>query len=112
MKDFTQKYKSICVFPEGMFSYPGTLTRFRSGAFQIGEPICPIILKYDKCILDADFINFALKIGSGVKETVEVIFLDPIYPPFNEETPELVRKMMSKTGLLLSRVCANDYSNK
>lgn len=111
MKKFVEKYGSICLFPEGMFSYPGTLSRFRSGAFQIGEPICPIILKFNKGLLDSNATNFALKVGSNLKETIDVIFLDPIYPPFDEYSPELIRNIMSQEGLLLSRVIGNDYKD-
>lgn len=109
MKEFVKQNGSICIFPEGMFSYPGTISRFRSGAFKIGEPIYPIVLKYNKCVLDTNGINFALKLGSTLNEVIEITFLNPIYPPFNDETPELVRKIMSKEGLLLSRVLGNDY---
>lgn len=111
MKEFVDKHGSICLFPEGMFSYPGTISRFRSGAFKIGEPIYPIVLKYNKCVLDTNGTNFALKVGSSLNEVVEIIFLDPIYPPFNNETPELVRETMGKTGMLLSRVLGNDYND-
>lgn len=111
MKEFVKKHGSICLFPEGLLSYPGTISRFRSGAFKIGEPIYPIVLKYNKYVLDTNTINFALKVGSNLNEVVEIIFLKPIYPPFNNETPELVRKMMSKKGLLLSRAFGNDFND-
>ena len=109
MKEFVKKHGSICLFPEGMFSYPGTLSRFRTGAFQINEPIYPIILKYSNGLLDSNIKNLALKLGSNNNESIEVTFLDPIYPPFNSNTPEIVRDIMAKNNLLLSRVLGNDY---
>jgi 1-acyl-sn-glycerol-3-phosphate acyltransferase len=109
MKQFVSDYGSICLFPEGMFSYPGTIARFRSGAFKINEPIYPIVLKYNKYILDADAKTFAMKVGSNIGETIEITFLDPFYPPFDDKTPEIVRMAMAKNGLLLTRVLGNDY---
>lgn len=111
MKKFVKQHGSICLFPEGMFSYPGTISRFRSGAFKIEEPIYPIVLKYNKCVLDTNGMNFALKVGSGLNEVVEIIFLDPFYPPFNNDTPELIRNAMAQQGLHLSRVLGNDYND-
>lgn len=111
MKQFVKQHGSICLFPEGMFSYPGTISRFRSGAFKIGSPIYPIVLKYNKCVLDTNGTNFALKVGSGLNEVIEIIFLDPFYPPFNDDTPELIRENMASTGLQLSRVLGNDYND-
>lgn len=111
MKKIVNKYGSICLFPEAMFSHPGTLCRFRSGAFKIGEPVYPIVLQYSKCIMDSDLNKFVFKVASATNEIIEVKFLDPIYPPFYEDTPELVRHMMAKNGLLLSRVSGNDYND-
>ena len=110
MKKFVQHHGSICIFPEGTFVYPGTLARFRTGAFKIDQPIYPIVIKYSK-IIDDDPLNFLLKLGSNLNEVVEITFLDPIYPPFNDNTPELVRYEMSMHGLLLSRVLSNDIKD-
>jgi 1-acyl-sn-glycerol-3-phosphate acyltransferase len=111
MKKFVHQHGSICIFPEGTFSYPGTLSRFRTGAFKIDQPIYPIVIKYSK-IMDDDMFNFLLKLGSNLDEVVEITFLDPIYPPFNDNTPELVRYEMSKHGLMLSRVAGKDIKDR
>lgn len=109
MKEFISKHGSLCLFPEGMFSYPNTMSRFRSGAFRLNVPVYPIVLRYKNNILDTNMINFALKLGSNLNETIEITFIDPFYPPFNDETPELVRETMAKENVLLSRVFGNDY---
>jgi hypothetical protein len=67
------------------------------------------VLKYNKYILDADAKTFAMKVGSNIGETIEITFLDPFYPPFDDKTPEIVRMAMAKNGLLLTRVLGNDY---
>jgi hypothetical protein len=96
-----------------MFSYPDTLSRFRSGAFLIGEPIYPIIIKYNKHLSDTNINNFILKLGSNLNECVEIKFLKPFYPPFNENSPDVIRQYMSSEGnLLMSRVMGNDIKDK
>ena len=105
MRKYVEKYGSICLFPEGMLSHPATLTRFRSGAFHIGYPVYPIVLKYKNYLSDTSFLNFFLKGVSDLSEHVELIVMDPFYPPFNDEKIELVRFAMAEQGgLLLSRV--------
>lgn len=109
MKKFVKKHGSLCIFPEGMFSYPNTMSRFRTGAFKIGEPIYPIVLKLNKFVLDTDPNKYILKVCSNLSEIVEINILDPIYPPFNDNSPEMVRRIMSEHGLMLSRCLGNDY---
>lgn len=108
MKEFLNKHGSICIFPEGTLSFPGTVARFRSGAFNIGEPIYPIMLKYNDYLIATDVKLFCLNLFSNISGTIEIKILDPIYPPFNKDTPEYVRKQMEKNGFLLSRVSSKD----
>lgn len=109
MKEYVENVNSICLFVEGMMTNPNTLIHFRTGAFHIGHPIYPIILKYKNNICDMDLGKFILKLFSEQTEEVDMIILDPFYPPFNETKIELVRHEMAKIGnLLLSRVSNRD----
>lgn len=105
--------ESICLFPEGMMSNPKTIIRFRTGAFNTGYPVYPIILKYKNFIVDMNDFDFILKICSNQNEEIEVIFLDPFYPPFDDKKIEEVRRFMCKEGdMLLSRVSNKGLSDK
>lgn len=109
MKEYVTKYKSICLFPEGMLTHPNALIRFRTGAFHIGYPVYPIVLKYSRVVSDMSASNFILKIASKQKEIIEMHILDPFYPPFDENKIELVRNAMAERGdFLLSRVSNRD----
>ncbi len=109
MKNYVNKYGSICLFPEGMLTHPNTLIKFRTGAFYVGYPVYPIVLKYKNVIGDTSSSNFILKIASAQQEVIEMTILDPFYPPFDEKKIETVRNSMAKKGkLLLSRVSNKD----
>jgi 1-acyl-sn-glycerol-3-phosphate acyltransferase len=117
IKDFVDKHGSICIFPEGTVSRMGTLLRFRSGAFNIGYPIYPVILKYKDysfACSGCDILQVALQYCShtNTKMEIEVEILDPIYPPFNKNTPEQIRQKMASNGnFVMSRVMANDIKD-
>jgi 1-acyl-sn-glycerol-3-phosphate acyltransferase len=109
MKEYVEKNGSICLFPEGALTPPNTIIRFRTGAFNIGYPIYPIVLKYSKCISDMSHINCLLKIGSCTGETIHLSVLDPVYPPFDNEKIENIRKNMATHGsFVMSRVSNRD----
>lgn len=113
MRDYIEKNESICIFPEGMFTHPSVLGRFRTGAFHIGYPIYPIVLKYQNYMSDTSILDFLLKTHSEKSEFVEFIVMDPFYPPFDDNKIELVRFAMAERGnLLLSRVSNRDINNK
>jgi 1-acyl-sn-glycerol-3-phosphate acyltransferase len=114
IKKYVEKNGSICIFPEGMFSHPATLTKFRTGAFHVGYPVYPIILKYKHHLCDTDYFNFLLKTSSSRKnEEVNMKILSPFYQPFDDNKIELVRKNMALHGnLLLSRTSNRDVNNK
>lgn len=104
-KFIDQNNTDICIFPEGTIGHCNTLCKFRSGAFNVGYPIQPIVIKYDPIIYDDDYKEALLKIVSVNKINVEIIVLDVEYPPFNMECIECIRYKMSKAGkLVLSRV--------
>lgn len=103
---------SICIFPEGMITHPKTIGRFRSGAFNLGIPVQPIIINYNPVIMGESLNDFVIKLASQKKVNVEVIVLPPFYPPFSEEKIEIVRKRMAQAGkLLLSRASNRDIKD-
>ena len=109
MKKYVKKHGSICLFPEGMITHPNTITRFRTGAFNIGYPIYPIVLRYEPLIYDDNINIFAQKILSNPKLTIFVDILPIQMPPFNSENIENIRNSMGKVGnMALSRVSNRD----
>jgi 1-acyl-sn-glycerol-3-phosphate acyltransferase len=113
MKKHVKKEGSICLFPEGMLTHPDTIVKFRTGAFHIGYPIYPIIIKYKNVIADMKTHSFILKIASNQEEIITVKILDPVYPPFSDTDIENVRYKMAKKGkLIMSRVSNKDIKDK
>lgn len=113
MRNYVKENGSICLFPEGMITHPDTIIRFRTGAFNIGYPVYPIVLKYRQVIADMSTKNFILKMASQQKEFIEMQILDPFYPPFDENKIELVRHTMAKKGkMAISRVSNRDITDK
>jgi len=112
MKEYVKKKGSICLFPEGMLTHPDTIIKFRTGAFHIGYPIYPIVLKYKVVVSDMSAPNFILKMSSHQEEIIEMFILDPFYPPFDEPKIELIRCAMANRGnMLLSRVSNRDIKD-
>ena len=111
MTKYVEDTGSICLFPEGMLSHPETLTRFRTGAFNIGYPVYPIVLKYKNNISDTSILDFVLKTGSSKCELIEFMILDPFYPPFDDNKIELVRHVMAEAGDLMIARTSNKYIN-
>lgn len=112
MKKYVEKYGSICLFPEGMFSHPATISRFRTGAFHIGYPVYAIVLKYKNYMADTSILDFVLKTHSEHSECIDFIILGPFYPPFDDEKIELIRFAMAEYGnLLIARTSNRDVNN-
>lgn len=113
MRQYVEQKGSICLFPEGMMTNPNTLINFRTGAFYIGYPVYPIILKYKKVVSDMSTSNFILKISSCQTETIEMSIMNPFYPPFDETKIENIRnKMAEKGNFVLSRVSNKDIKDQ
>jgi 1-acyl-sn-glycerol-3-phosphate acyltransferase len=95
----------IGIFPEGLVKTNDTLCRFRTGAFYLGVPVCPIVIKFDKMIFDHDMKTCILKLMTQDVINVKIYVSDLIYPPFNKEKIEKIRNFMCEVGdLKLSRV--------
>ena len=112
MREFVDKYGSICLFPEGMMSHPDALVRFRTGAFHIGRPIYAIAIRYPEIVSDGYINNMLYKIGAKRDITIEVNILGPYYPPFNQTNIEQIRSDMAYSSkMVLSRVTNRDIKD-
>lgn len=112
MRDYVEENGSICLFPEGLISHPSTLTHFRTGAFNIGFPVIPIVLKYSRPIYDNSIKNFILKIASKDTLEIDMYILDPEFPPFTDTDINNIRLKMAAAGdLMLSRVSNRDIKD-
>jgi 1-acyl-sn-glycerol-3-phosphate acyltransferase len=98
IKEYLNEQKKIAIFPEGAFANNETLIRFRTGAFYVGETICPVVIKYDKVIYDDDFKQMLFKLITQNEIVVNIYINDFFYPPFNEEKIESVRDLMANVG--------------
>lgn len=109
MRDFVDKYNSICLFPEGCMKHPDTLIRFRSGFAHIGKPVYAVVIRYMDFVTDGSVNNLVYKLGSKKDLNVEVHILGPYYPPFSVDDIEKIRFDMAKSGrMVLSRVSNRD----
>jgi 1-acyl-sn-glycerol-3-phosphate acyltransferase len=110
MARYIKKNKNLCLFPEGIFTHPKTLIKFRTGAFYTGYPVQPVIIKYNDNLSDSsipEFIQKILSIDKTLNITVKILPVE--YPPFNEQKIEEIRTKMAKSGkMYLSRVSNRD----
>jgi 1-acyl-sn-glycerol-3-phosphate acyltransferase len=105
IKKYLEEKKIITIYPEGAMGNHNTLLRFRTGAFYVGSPVCPIIIKYNPFIWDDDLKTLIFKLTTQTEIKVDVIINDLIYPPFNDKKIDDIRVFMSNVGnLKLSRV--------
>jgi 1-acyl-sn-glycerol-3-phosphate acyltransferase len=105
IKKYLEEKHIVTMYPEGAMGNHKTLLRFRTGAFYVGAPICPIIIKYNPFVWDDDFQTLIFKLTTQSEIIVDVIVSDLIYPPFDEQQISDVRTFMSRVGnLKLSRV--------
>lgn len=112
MRKYVEDKGSICLFPEGMITHPDTLIRFRSGAFHIGYPIYPVVLRYDPIVYDTSMNGTIAKITTDLNLTIYVDVLPAEYPPFDNDRIEEIRRKMGKAGnLALSRVSNRDIKD-
>lgn len=100
IKKYLDEQKKIVIFPEGAFANNETIIRFRTGAFYVGETICPIVIKYDNIVYDDDFKKMLLKIITQNEINVTVYINDFFYPPFDDFKIEQIRDHMASIGNL------------
>jgi 1-acyl-sn-glycerol-3-phosphate acyltransferase len=105
IKKYLEEKHIITMYPEGAMGNHKTLLRFRTGAFYVGAPVCPIIIKYNPFIWDDDLKTMIFKLTTQTEIIIDVIVNDLIYPPFDNQKIDEVRNFMAKVGnLKLSRV--------
>jgi 1-acyl-sn-glycerol-3-phosphate acyltransferase len=100
IKEYLNEHKKIAIYPEGAFANNETIIRFRTGAFYVGENICPVVIKYNKIIYDDDFKQFLFKLITQNEIVVNIYINDFFYPPFDEQKIESVRNYMADVGKL------------
>ena len=100
IKQYMINHDKLIIFPEGMISHHDTIIQFRTGAFHVGESVCPIVIKYKPLVHDDDFSQFLMKIGTHSSVNVDVYINDLQHPPFNTEKIEHIRDYMAKIGKL------------
>ena len=100
IKEYLEQMKKIVIFPEGTLGNNQTLLQFRTGAFYVDAPVCPLVIKWENCIHEKDITTFILKIITQEEINVDIYINDIFYPPFNPEKIEKVREYMSKVGNL------------
>lgn len=98
IKEYLCEQKRIVIYPEGAITNNETMLRFRTGAFYVGETICPVVIKYDKVIYDDDFKKMLLKIITQNEINVTVYIGDFFNPPFDEGEIEKIRNYMISVG--------------
>lgn len=98
IKTYLNDQKRILIYPEGMITNNDTIMRFRTGAFYVGETICPIVIKYDKVIYSDDFQQMIFKLITQNEIVVNVYINDFYYPPYDEQKIESIRNTMAKIG--------------
>ncbi len=98
IKDYLNEQKRIVIYPEGAITNNETLLRFRTGAFYVGEAVCPIVIKYDNVIYDDDFKKMLFKIITQNEINVNIYINDFFYPPYNDDKIEKIRNLMASVG--------------
>ena len=70
--------------------------------FNIGIPILPVLIKYDKYLYVEDsMVQTGLKLMSKSDININIDILDIEYPPFDKKKVNKIRNKMSKKGKLL-----------
>ncbi len=101
---FNPEQSRLLIFPEGMLSHEKTICKFRSSAFKLGYPVQPIIINYKQNVFDLLGFDFLCQ----PRIDVEVTVCDPIKTDGSDESIELIRIQMARTG----RFDLSDVSNK
>jgi 1-acyl-sn-glycerol-3-phosphate acyltransferase len=100
IKEYLDKMKKIIIYPEGTVGNNETLLRFRTGAFYVGAPICPIVIRWRNYVYDEDIKKMIFKVITQNEINIDIYINDIFYPPFNQEKIDHVRDYMAKVGNL------------
>jgi hypothetical protein len=87
----------LCIFPEGVCSFNHSLLKFRTGAFNAWDVICPITLNYKTNFMHSDIMTELFNALTQEKIVVDVVINDLEYAPFDIEK---IRRKMAKVGKL------------
>jgi 1-acyl-sn-glycerol-3-phosphate acyltransferase len=109
IKEYLKRRNRVSIFPEGTISNHKTLIKFRTGAFYVGAPICPIIIKYEPFISDIEIPKTIIKLLMSNEIVVSVYINDLEYPPFTNENIEKIRSKMAKLGNLEMARTSNKF---
>jgi len=106
MKQFLKKDNNkLCIFPEGIITNRNTLAQFRTGSFNLGYDITPVVIKYNINVYHADPMIFIKNLLSQNEIIADVIILNTERYPFNNDKIEKIRNKMANYGnLFLSRI--------
>jgi len=100
IKEYLEKMKKIIIYPEGTVGNNETLLRFRTGAFYVDAPVCPIVIRWRNYVYDEDIKKMIFKIITQNEINVDIYINDLFYPPFNKEKIDIVRDYMAQVGNL------------
>lgn len=113
IKNYVTNEESLCLYPEGVITHPDTIIQFRTGAFNTGHPVQPVVIKYDTTVHHWSIDVSVQKLLSLDELTIEVFILPMEYPPFTAEKIESIRQKMGKAGnMALSRVSNKDINEE
>ena len=100
IKEYIEKFKKIIIYPEGMITDNDVMVKFRTGAFNVCDNICPVVIKYKPDVYDPDINKLLLKFLSQDKIEIDVIINDIEKGPFDSVRIEKIRNKMAKIGNL------------
>jgi len=98
LKKFMKHHDSIIIFPEGQRNNSNTLCKFGTGAFNVGYPIQPLIIKCNKNIYHRNLSDFIKYIFTNENIIFTIDYLDIEYPAFDKIKIENIRDKMAKKG--------------
>ena len=119
---YTKGFPIIAIAPEGTCSHGRCLLKFKTGAFALGKPVCPILFIYTSRTLNPAWTNMNIyfhfiRLMCQLDNGLDVQILPPYVPSIQEVAdPTLyasnVRTLMAKTlGVPLVEQDQSDFLN-
>lgn len=109
IKKHIDKYSSICIFPEGTILNMKTLGKFRTGAFNTGYPVQPVIMRFSKEIYGLTAVDLVLKLFEGNQIDCFVDILPLEEGNFDNNRIEDIRRKMAQEGNFMLSDVGNRY---